>query len=132
MKKLTKSTWLLIGLLIALTALGTVLIVTVPEDFSFRFHRFERINNEAALNNDTYMENQEYYHFNRAKTHGPKIIFILVIAGAVLIFAGIRKRTILSSQYFKRDVSLDILEEQYAEGKISKEELIRKRKTMKD
>ncbi len=54
MKKLSKSTWLLIGLLIALTALETTLILTMPEECVnfFKAHRWPEFHRAGLPDNE--------------------------------------------------------------------------------
>lgn len=133
MNKLSKSTWLLIGLLITLTALGITLLVTLPEEYIgfFKFHRFNDFSREI-LNGENSPEYREYYHFDHSRPFGSVFPFIFIVTGTVVIIVMVSKRRRLSMHSFKRDVSAEILEEEYAEGKISKEELVRKRKILEE
>ena len=130
MRNLSKSTWLLIASLVVLSTLGTVLVLTLPEGYTDSFHRFGwfYVEQKNSMESD---ENGEYY-FRNVTPHRPVFVFILIAAGIVLVIAGIRRRRLYYSHHCKRDVSMEILEEQFAEGNISREEFIRKRKTLEE
>ena len=92
MKKLSKSTWLLIGLLIALTALGTTLILTMPEEYIgfFKVHRWSEFHRVGLPDNEV-LEYSEidagtlgYVHNLHSKGRGNFFHFILI--GLVVFF----------------------------------------------
>ncbi len=143
MNKLSKSTWLLIGLLIAITALGTILIVTMPREYVnfFEGHMLSKFSRTELLNNEYFSnENGEldtnalnrahYFHY---KPHGSVFLFIIAGIAIFIIIGAVHKKKRFRYMYKHRNnLSVEILEEQYAEGKISKEELLRKRKIIEE
>ena len=143
MNKLSKSTWLLIGLLITLIALGTTLVLTMPEEYVdfFKEHRLSAFSERGFLTNEN-LVNEEgesgTYAFSRLHHFHPRPhvpVFLFIIAGiAIFIIIGVvhKKKMFYLMHGYRGNVSIEILEEQYAEGKISREELIRKRKIMEE
>ena len=143
MNNLKKSTWVLIILVAAIIVLGITLFVTMPEKWKDHFNKrgfshyghFLEKKAESSFESEE-LEKEGHRHYKRfpgrgsyvhGKGHTHKFsLFLILIIGLVVFFI-FRK-----SAHFRKDKSLAILEEQFAEGKISEEEFNRKKTVLQD
>ena len=136
MKNLSKSTWVLIVLAILTVALATTLLLTMPKEWSKHLENIKLHREHSGYTKDSRItsgqDSSESYGINESSEHHPYFfkhhrpgLFLLVIAGIIIFFV-VKKRRHGRFNFSRKDNSKEILEEQFAEGKISKEEYKRK------
>ncbi|HUV07726.1 MAG TPA: hypothetical protein VMX75_08335 [Spirochaetia bacterium] len=149
MKRLKTSTWVLIGLVVVIAGLGTTLLVLKPAGFPslLENHRFfsrgegfsfapkelrERLEQMSPEQRREFLKEgaEGFGHPERvwigAHRPGGFLFFVLLIGGAVvLIVVLVRRRNRFGA--VRTHSALSILEEQFAEGRISEQEFKRKK-----
>jgi uncharacterized membrane protein len=137
MKELQKSTWIFIGLIVAILILGTTLFLTMPEEWKSHFSEGQFLHNECGFKtgngqttecnrqttecngHENFKNCQRNARFGHSRGHSFGFILILIALASIFL--------ITRKNHQRCDASLTILEEQFAEGKISEEEFKRKK-----
>ncbi len=130
MIKLQKSTKILIVLSAAAVILATVLILTMPEPWAGHFSSGEFLQKGPGAH-FILEKGEETLHsagrFHRGKGHFKPVFPILLIGITTFLIVG-RK----GHHYRRKNNSKTILDQQFAEGKINKEEYSRKKTVIEE
>jgi hypothetical protein len=142
MNKLKTSTKVLISIAAAAVVLATVLLLTMPEPWAQHFNsaeffekgpssHFMAENGEEALHGIGRFNGEEALHgagrFGRSREHRGGPIFPILLIGGITFFI-IRKK----KHGGRKNNSRNILDQQFAEGKIDENEYNRKKTVIEE